>query len=134
MSRSSLARYRRATSALASRRSHCLLHVESLEDRRLLVATSGLSVGTYQLLVDYFRALYSGNPPPYRSLDSLLNDEVEPIVKCPGLRDEFCLPDTVSSGSVDAAMDKEVGLDDDWFSIDAQKQSLLDGGLKWQPE
>lgn len=129
MSRSSFASSPYVNSILAPGRTDHLLNVEVLEDRRLL-SVSPLSAGKYQLFVDYFSALYSSKPPPYRSLDSLLNREVEPIVECPGLRDDFCLPDTVSSRSVDAAMGSDVGLDDDWFSADSGKRSLLDGGLK----
>lgn len=135
MLRSSFAHSPRAKAALAKGHSQYLPHVESLEDRRLL-SVNGWSIGTYQLFVDYYRAMYArSNPTPYRTLDSLLNRKVELIVERPGLREELRLPDTVSSTSIDAAMDNGVGVDDDWFSIDSRKRSLLDeGGLKWRPQ
>ena len=130
MLRSSYALSARRHATRTRSRTKLSLYVETLEDRRLL-STNSLTDADYALLIAYFQAGGPLGDDPYRTLESLLNGDIEPLLECPGLREEFCLPDTVSSPSVDEAMGSNVGLDDDWFSIDESKRDLLDtGGLK----
>ncbi len=122
MSRSAFARSRCATPT--PRRINKPLHVESLEDRRLL-SVNGMSAANWKIWVEYYNYVNSDDSQPYQSLESLLNTEVDPIAECPGLHDDFCLPDEPSSNSVDEVMEDGGALNDDWFSVDSGKQSLL---------